>query len=216
MISVKQYWGNTIGGELKRRIKLNYFRRKWRKENCNNDTVPNNVFPLKSVSVGDHTYGELNVITFSDKSKLTLSSFVSIAQNVTFLLDVEHNINNISTYPFKVKILNDNTPEAFGKGDIFVADDVWIGFGSIIMSGVNIGQGAVIAAGAVVTKDVPPYAVVGGTPARVIKYRFSDEIIKELLKVDYTKLSKKMVAEHIDNLYLDLKCASQFEWLPRK
>lgn len=70
--------------------------------------------------------------------------------------------------------------EATSKGDIVVKDDVWIGYGSIILSGVHIGQGAVIAAGSVVSHDVPPYAIVGGVPARLIKYRFSEEMTKKL------------------------------------
>lgn len=77
--------------------------------------------------------------------------------------------------------------ETQAKGNIIVNDDVWIGDSALILSGVEIGQGAVIAAGAVVTEDVPPYAVVGGVPAKVIKYRFRDDVIKELVKIDYAK-----------------------------
>ena len=84
------------------------------------------------------------------------------------------------------------------------------------MSGVHIGQGAVVAAGAVVTKDVPPYAIVGGVPAKVIKYRFEPEMIEELLKVDYSKLTKKDIEKHIDDLYTELKDPSQLDWMPKK
>lgn len=106
--------------------------------------------------------------------------------------------------------------DAFSKGDIIVDDDVWIGYGATIMSGVHIGQGAVVAAGAVVTKDVPPYAIVGGVPAKVIKYRFEPEMIEELLKVDYSKLTKEDIEKHIDDLYKKLKDPSQLDWMPKK
>lgn len=78
-----------------------------------------------------------------------------------------------------------------------IKDDVWIGAQATIMSGVTIGQGAVIGAKALVTKDVPPYAIVGGVPAKVIKYRFEKEIIDELLKIDFSKLDYKVIKEHI-------------------
>ena len=94
--------------------------------------------------------------------------------------------------------------EGQSKGDIVVADDVWIGNRAMIMSGVHIGQGAVIAAGAVVTKDVPPYAVVGGVPACVIKYRFSEKVIKELVKIDYSKLDKRVVCDELEKLYIEV------------
>ena len=67
-----------------------------------------------------------------------------------------------------------------------------------------------------VTKDVPPYAIVGGVPAMVIKYRFSPELINELLKVDYSQMTEEMVKEHIEDLYNDLEELSQLQWLPKK
>ena len=84
------------------------------------------------------------------------------------------------------------------------------------MSGVHIGQGAIVAAGAVVTKDIPPYAVVGGVPAKIIKYRFDDEMIKELLKIDYEKLSKDKIEKHIDDLYTSLVDKKQIDWMDKK
>lgn len=92
----------------------------------------------------------------------------------------------------------------------------------MILSGVHIGQGAVVAAGAVVTKDVPPYAIVGGVPAKVIKYRFSPEVIEQLLELDYSKLTDDMIRERIDDLYtsLDGKSPQEVEkllaWFPKK
>lgn len=158
---------------------------------------------------------ELNVVDFCNSSKLKIGNYVSIAQNVTFLLNCEHYVDHISSFPFKVKVLGEQS-EALSKGDIMVDDDVWIGYGATIMSGVHIGQGAVIAAGAVATKDVPPYAIVGGVPAKVIKYRFKEEMIEELLKIDYSKLTKEMVQAHESELYTELTDLEQLDWMPKK
>ena len=116
------------------------------------------------------------------------------------------------TYP----LIDDVKINSRSKGAIIVDDDVWIGYGATIMSGVHIGQGAVVAAGAVVTKDVPPYAIVGGVPAKVIKYRIEPEMIEELLKIDYGKLTKEDIAKHIDDLYTELNDPSQLDWMPKK
>ena len=214
MIMVKKSWMKyTLLNQLRARIKRNRFCRKWNRLNPGNDTIPMNCFPPGVVSVGDYSYGELNVVTFDDKTHLKIGRFVSIAQNVTFLLDVEHHTNHFSTYPFRAKVLGEKQPEAFSKGDIVVADDVWIGYGAIICSGVHIGQGAVIAAGAVVTSDVPPYAIVGGVPAQVIKYRFEPDLVEELLKVDYSKLTEKEIIEKMDYLYCPITSADQVKRL---
>ena len=106
-----------------------------------------------------------------------------------------------------------NPHEAISKGDIIIEDDVWIGYRSTILSGVHIGQGAVIAAGSVVTKDVPPYTVVAGVPAKNIKKRFPDEMIKELLEIKYESLDEDVIKTHLNELYSPLKDKKQLDWL---
>ena len=97
-----------------------------------------------------------------------------------------------------------------------IGNDVWIGYGATVLNGITIGDGAIIASGALVTKDVPAHAIVGGVPAKVIKYRFSPEMITELLKVDYSQLTEELVKEHIEDLYRDLEDTSQLWCFPKK
>lgn len=206
----------SIFGDFLRLLKSGMRKNKWHKLHPDSDTVPMNDFNFSKVQIGNGSYGELNIIDFGGENHLMIKNYVSIAQNVTFILNAEHYMDRISTYPFKVKILQITSLESFGKGDIIVDDDVWIGYGATIMSDVHIGQGAVVAAGAVVTKDVPPYAIVGGVPAKVIKYRFDPEMIEELRKIDYSKLTKEDIEKHIDDLYTELKDPSQLDWMLKK
>ena len=206
----------SILKEFFRLIKSGLRKKKWNNLYPNNETIAMNDFDFNHVSLGLGSCGELNVVDFGGSNKLYIKNYVSIAQNVTFMLNAEHYTNHVSTFPFKVKILKTDQLESFGYGDIIVDDDVWIGYGAAIMSGVHIGQGAIVAAGAIVTKDVPPYAIVGGVPAKIIKYRFEPEMIEELLKVDYSKLTKEMIEEHIDDLYSELKEKKQIDWMPKR
>ena len=198
------------------KIRLCYFKLKWKFRNRDNFTSVVRIFPPNTVEVGKRTYGRLLIYNDIKERKLKLGSFCSIADDVTFLLGIDHKTMNVSTYPFKQMLVDRHEFDAISKGDIIVDDDVWIGYGSTIMSGVHIGQGAIVAAGAVVTKDVPPYAVVGGIPAKVIKYRFKQQLIEELLKVDYSALTDKMIADHVDELYTNLQDVEQLEWMPKK
>ena len=108
------------------------------------------------------------------------------------------------------------------KISIEIGNDVWIGSRATILEGVNIGDGVVVAAGAVVTKNVPPYAIVGGVPAKVISYRFSQELIEQLSKLDYSKLSVDIIRDNLDDLYTSLdgkspkEVAKIIEWFPKK
>ena len=111
-----------------------------------------------------------------------------------------------------------NIDEATSKGKIEISDDVWIGTNALILSGVHIGKGAVVAAGSVVTKDVPPFAIVGGVPAKVIKYRFPDDIIACLMKCDYSNISDDMIKEHFElfNSEMDIVIAKKIQALCNK
>lgn len=171
----------------------------WRRKNKNNFTTMGRNFSTSKVSVGNGTYGSLNVHTFNNSiERLNIGSYCSIADNVTFLLAGEHNYKCITTYPFKKKILQ-MEDESISKGSIIIENDVWIGYGATILSGVRIGQGAIVGAGSIVTKDIPPYAIyVNG---KVIKYRFSEKIIEKLKTLDFSKLGLNSIKNHLDLLY---------------
>ena len=208
MFSLIQNW-------IIRRLRLLILKRKWKHANFHNSTWMVNAFELNDCQVGVQSYGGISLHNDVSGIKLVIGSYCSIGENVVFLLGLEHRLNTISTFPFKSQCLSGEY-EALSKGDIVIDDDVWIGYGAAIMSGVHIGQGAVIAAGAVVTKDVPPYAIVGGVPAKVIKYRFKEEMIEELLKIDYSKLTKEMIQTHESELYTELTDLEQLDWMPKK
>lgn len=190
-------------GWIKMLIKLFLFKKRWRKLNNHNDTYALDIFPLSAAEVGRFSYGGLRILTFGEGYKVKIGDFCSIGPNVLFVLKADHPVNYLSTFPFKVKVLGEQF-EATSKGDIVLENDVWIGANATILSGVHISQGAVIAAGAVVANDVPPYAIVGGVPAKVIKYRFDDEVIKKLLNVNYDILNYDKVKFKTKELYTSL------------
>lgn len=174
---------------------------KWKIKNPHNQTLLGNKFDQSKVTVGNSSYGHLTVYAYGHPDeKLVIGSYVSIAEGVTFILGGNHSYEGFSTYPFNVEVLG-HKYEGNCKGPIIVKDDVWIGINSIILSGVTIGQGAIIAAGSIVTKDVPPYAIIGGNPAKVIKYRFEQEVIDEIKKFDFSKLTPDIIRANKDILY---------------
>lgn len=155
-------------------------------------------FDINKIKIGNKSYGQINVRMYgNDSEQLIIGSYCSIAPNTLFLLGGNHTLTNLLQYPIKNKLFNSNCIEATTKGPIVVEDDVWIGINSTILSGVTIGKGAIIGACSVVTKDVPPYSIVAGNPAKVIKYRFSPEIIEKLCKINYSNIK-------VDNNNLDL------------
>lgn len=182
--------------KIKYKVKKEKLRRDWRRLNRHNFTKMGTVSSEgyidfvynKGVVVGKNTYGVLNVhYTGAVSEKLYIGSNCSISGSANFLLGGEHEYKYISTYPYAYRIFGKEN-DVKSKGAIVVEDDVWIGDAVWIMSGVHIGKGAIIGTGAIVTRDVPPYAIVGGCPGKIIKYRFSENIIKKLMELDLTKI----------------------------
>lgn len=153
-----------------------------------------------NIIVGDYTYYddpidsenfERNVLYNYESDRLIIGKFCAIATDVKFIMNgANHKLDSISTYPFPIfgsawaahmHLLLDLP----SRGDIEIGNDVWIGYGSLIMPGVKIGDGAIIAAHSVVVKDIPPYTIAGGNPATAIKSRFSDADIQKLLELQW-------------------------------
>jgi lipopolysaccharide transport system ATP-binding protein len=123
---------------------------------------------------------------FTDKYRLVIGKFCSIGENVKILVDVNHPTEWISPYPFGEMICGLPRAEGpYGRGDMTIGNDVWIGIDVVILPGVQIGDGAIVAAGSVVTKNVGDYEIVGGNPARHIRNRFTDEQIRELKRIKW-------------------------------
>jgi acetyltransferase-like isoleucine patch superfamily enzyme len=133
--------------------------------------------------IGPHTYGEPKILFADSGAKLAIGSFCSIASQVTILLGGEHRTDWITAYPFAQRFEEAKSfaHHSTTRGDVVIGSDVWIGRGATIRSGVQIGHGAIIGAGSVVTRNVEPYAVVAGNPARLVRKRFSEPEIARLL-----------------------------------
>lgn len=153
-------------------------------------TVSVGKYTMYNDFVNDPTEFEKNNILYHypiNHDRLNIGSFCSIACGAKFIFtSANHSLGSLSTYPFPIFFEEwgldaKNITDAWdNKGDITVGNDVWIGYEAVILSGVTIGDGAIIGARAVVTKDVPPYTIVGGVPAKPIRRRFSDEVVEQL------------------------------------
>ena len=175
-----------------------------------------NIIKNPNIIVGDYTYYDDfdNVDNFEKNvkyhfdftgDKLIIGKFCMIASGVSFIMNgANHLTNSLSTYPFAIfgkgweKAMEGKTYP--NKGDITIGNDVWIGHNATIMAGVKIGDGAIIATNSTVVKDVEPYSIVGGNPAKEIKKRFPDKTIDKLLKLKWWDWSIEKITENIHNL----------------
>lgn len=166
--------------------------------------------------VGSNTYGHDNIkiIDAGEGKTLKIGKFCSIAHGVVVFLGANHRVDWFTTYPFGhhmenefPKVKKDHGHPAT-KGDVIVGNDVWIATNAVIMSGVKIGDGAVVGAYSVVTKDVPPYTIVAGNPAKQIRKRFSDEVINKLLELKWWDKP-----HHEINEISDILCSNDIEKL---
>lgn len=176
-----------------------------------------NVIKNPNIEVGDYTmYNDFsnNPMEFEQNNvlyhypvnhdRLVIGKFCSIACGAKFLFNsANHTLSSLSTYPFPLFFeewgleKKDVARSWDNKGDIIIGNDVWIGFEAVIMAGVTIGDGAIIGTRAVVTKDVPPYTVVGGIPAKPIKKRFDEDTISKLLRIKWWDWSNEKIARNI-------------------
>ncbi len=175
-----------------------------------------NVITKTNIKVGDFTiyndfcndprdFEKNNVLYHYpiNHDKLIIGKFCSIACGAKFMMNSgNHTLKSLSTYTFPIFYEEwDETlkpKDAWdNKGDIIIGNDVWIGYQAVIMSGVKIGDGAIIGTRAVVTKDVPPYTVACGIPARIIKKRFTDDVISDLLKLEWWNFTNEKIAKNI-------------------
>ncbi len=162
------------------------------------------------LQIGRFTYGVNHKLIYSYRhdDKLIIGSFCSLANDVIFILSGEHYIHRVSTYPFKE--YGQNVPkiedyvDTKTKGPIVIGNDVWIGCRATILSGVKIGNGAVIGAGSVVVKDIPPFAIVGGVPAEIIAYRFTPDQIASLQKIGWWDWPIESIKSRENDMYDDV------------
>lgn len=176
-----------------------------------------NVVTDPNITVGDYTmYNdfvndprlfERNNVLYHypvNRDRLVIGKFCSIACGARFLFtSANHSLRSLSTYPFPLFFEEwgldkaDVTDAWDNRGDIVVGNDVWIGYETVVLSGVTIGDGAIIGTRAVVTKDVPPYTIVGGVPARPIRKRFDDRTIAVLLRLRWWDWPRERIARNI-------------------
>ena len=179
-----------------------------------------NVISNPNIIVGDYTMYhdtihdpkefETNNVLYQypiNGDKLKIGKFCSIACGTKFLFNsANHALDSLSTYPFPLffeewNLEKEKVTDAWdNRGDIVIGNDVWIGYEAVILSGVTIGDGAIIGTRAVVTKDVPPYTIVGGVPAKSIRKRFDEKVIEALLKIKWWDWTEEKVARNIENI----------------
>lgn len=171
-----------------------------------------NIVKNPNIIVGDYTYYddfedpqnfERNVLYHFDfeGDRLIIGKFCSIASDVKFIMNGgNHRTDWFTNYPFPVfgngweRAMPDSWPN---KGDTVIGNDVWIGYGAMLMPGVQVGDGAIIATGSVVTRNVEPYAIVGGNPAALIRKRFDDAVIQELLQIRWWDWDIQTITRHL-------------------
>ena len=152
-------------------------------------------------TVGRGSYGDAMVFHYrGEPSRVRMGNYCSTAHGVRLVPGGNHSTRWVTTYPFPEA---DERGHPFSKGDIVIGNDVWLGLGSTVLSGVTIGDGAVVAAAAVVTSDVPPYAIVAGVPAQVVSQRFTDEQIAALSRIAWWDWPEAEVRTHVGALLSD-------------
>jgi acetyltransferase-like isoleucine patch superfamily enzyme len=192
----KRWKLHRLGARFFKKLERNYTEVNLHRLTCNG-----------RLKIGKHSYGYPIVKLFSDSvDNISIGSFCSIASGVTFIVgNGEHRPEWVSTFPFRseFKLNKGLKKKSSSVGDIVVGSDVWIATDALILPGVKIGHGAIVAARSVVAHDVPPYAIVAGVPAVVKRFRFDENIISRLLKLSWWEWEDEQIIEAIPFLCSD-------------
>lgn len=150
-------------------------------------------YPRERIGVG--SYGDMELLRYGNDGAFEMGAYCSIAKGVKVMLGGNHRPDWVTTYPFSALRTNFSHITGYPEqgGDVRIGSDVWIGREATIKCGITIGHGAIVATRAMVTKDVPPFAIVGGNPAKLIRYRFAPEIIERLLAVAWWDWSEERI-----------------------
>jgi virginiamycin A acetyltransferase len=176
-----------------------------------------NTVKSPNIIIGDYTYYddpedsenfERNVLYHFPfvGDRLIIGKFCAIATGVKFIMNgANHKMSGFSTYPFNIfgngwEKVTPEPQELPYKGDTVIGNDVWLGYEAMIMPGVQIGDGAIVAAKSVVTSNVPPYTIVGGNPAKPIRQRFSDEVVRELLAIAWWNWDIEKITRNLEKI----------------
>lgn len=180
----------TRSGSIGKKVTLNKVHLKGNVNIGDYANLRGGIYISGNVEIGKFTsINGPNVDIYSKVNKVKIGNFCSIARNVS-IQEFNHEVNKLSTFLISKNLFNNQFSDISSKGDILIGHDVWIGAHSVILSGVTIGNGAIIAANSVVNKDVPAFAIVGGNPAKIIKYRFDPstiDIIQDMKWWDWSK-----------------------------
>lgn len=200
MVNWKKVMG-TVMNLICCRLRVLIIRRKFKGviyTGCNEDISRTGI-----VEIGEYTtIPNVRILTWDSSDTVKIGKFCSIASGVTILGGGNHRIQRVTSYPLEYVLLQNMKKRtedcSVSRGPTLVGSDVWMGINAIVLSGVTIGDGAVVGAGAVVSKDVAPYAIVAGNPAKIIGYRFPEKQIQDLLLIRWWNWDINKIKDNID------------------